>query len=80
MTAAGTFTSTGYLENSSSYFDVPQISFDREENDDNRLEHEVLFVLSPSENTIPGECALILRMPKYTSVRCLNNPYNHSIP
>jgi virginiamycin B lyase len=62
MRAAGTFTSTGYLGNSSGYFDVPLISFDKDENDkdDNDLEQEVSFVLTPSENTIPGEYTLML--------------------
>jgi virginiamycin B lyase len=63
MTAAGTFTSTGYLGNSSGYFDVPQISFDKEKNDkdgENSLEQQVSFVLSPSENMVPGEYTLML--------------------
>jgi virginiamycin B lyase len=63
MTAAGTFTSTGYLGNSSGYFDIPQISFDRQANDkddENSLEQEVSFILSPSENMIPGEYTLML--------------------
>ncbi len=60
MRAAGTFTSTGYLGNSSGYFDVPLISSDNNDNDDNNLEQEVSFVLSPSINTIPGEYTLML--------------------
>lgn len=62
MNAAGTFSSTGYLGNSSGYFDVPLISFDKDENDkdDNNLEQEVTFVLTPSENTIPREYTLML--------------------
>jgi virginiamycin B lyase len=62
MSAAGTFTSTGYLGNSSGYFDIPLISFDKDENnkDDNDLVQEVSFVLTPSENTIPGEYTLML--------------------
>lgn len=62
MRAAGTFTSTGYLGNSSGYFDVPLISFDKDENDndDNNIEQEVSFLLTPSQNTIPGEYTLML--------------------
>jgi streptogramin lyase len=62
MRAAGTFTSTGYLGNSSGYFDVPLNSFDKDENDndDNNIEQEVSFLLTPSQNTIPGEYTLML--------------------
>jgi virginiamycin B lyase len=62
MTAAGTFTSTGYLGNSSGYFDVPLVSFDKNENEynDNNIEQEVSFVLTPSKNMIPGEYILML--------------------
>lgn len=62
MRAAGTFTSTGYLGNSSGYFDVPLISFDKDENDndDNNIEQEVSFLLTPSQNMIPGEYTLML--------------------
>ena len=62
MRAAGTFTSTGYLGNSSGYFDVPLVPFDKDENDndDNKIEQEVSFVLTPSKNTIPGEYTLML--------------------
>ena len=40
ISAAGTFTSTRYLGNSSGYFDVPLISFDKDENenDDDSIE------------------------------------------
>src|ERR687898_177153 len=62
MTAAGTFTSTGYLGNSSGYFDVPLISSDMDENDKdgNNIEQEISFVLTPSKNMIPGEYTLML--------------------
>ena len=62
MRAAGTFTSTGYLGNSSGYFDVPLNSFDKDENDndDNNIEQEVSFLLTPSQNMIPGEYTLML--------------------
>jgi virginiamycin B lyase len=52
MSAAGTFTSTGYLGNSSGYFDVPLISFDKDE--------EVSFVFTPSKNMVPGDYTLML--------------------
>lgn len=62
MMAAGTFTSTGYLGNSSGYFDVPLISSDMDENDKdgNNIEQEISFVLTPSKNMIPGEYTLML--------------------
>src|ERR687892_516960 len=62
MTAAGTFTATGYLGNSSGYFDVPLISSDMDENDKdgNNIEQEISFVLTPSKNMIPGEYTLML--------------------
>jgi hypothetical protein len=61
MTAAGTLTSTGYLGNSTGYFDVPIISYEKnsdENNDD--IEQEVSFVFTPSKNMIPGEYTLML--------------------
>jgi virginiamycin B lyase len=62
MMAAGTFTSTGYLGNSSGYFDIPLISSDMDENDKdgNNIEQEISFVLTPSKNMIPGEYTLML--------------------
>src|SRR5919106_1532615 len=62
MTAAGTFTSTGYLGNSSGYFDIPLISSDMDKNDKdgNNIEQEISFVLTPSKNMIPGEYTLML--------------------
>jgi virginiamycin B lyase len=63
MTAAGTFTSTGYLGNSTGYFDVPIISYEQNSDDndnDDVIEQEVSFVFTPSENMIPGEYTLML--------------------
>jgi virginiamycin B lyase len=61
MTAAGTFTSTGYLGNSTGYFDVPIISYEGNSDDnDDDIEQEVSFVFTPSKNMIPGEYTLML--------------------
>ena len=61
MTAAGTFTSTGYLGNSTGYFDVPVISYEGNSYDnDDDIEQEVSFVFTPSKNMIPGEYTLML--------------------
>ena len=61
MTAAGTFTSTGYLGNSTGYFDVPVISYEGNSDDnDDDIEQEVSFVFTPSKNMIPGEYTLML--------------------
>jgi virginiamycin B lyase len=61
MTAAGTFTSTGYLGNSTGYFDVPIISLEgNSDGNDDDIEQEVTFVFTPSKNMIPGEYTLML--------------------
>ena len=64
MTAAGTFTSTGYLGNSTGYFDVPLISHegksDDNDDDDYDNEQEISFVFTPSKNMIPGDYTLML--------------------
>jgi virginiamycin B lyase len=64
MTAAGTFTSTGYLGNSTGHFDVPLISYDGTSDDnkdsDSDNEQEVSFVFTPSKNMIPGDYTLML--------------------
>jgi virginiamycin B lyase len=64
MTAAGTFTSTGYLGNSTGHFDVPLIlneaTSDDNNDDDFDSEQEVSFVFTPSKNMIPGEYTLML--------------------
>jgi hypothetical protein len=64
MTAAGTFTSTGYLGNSTGHFDVPLISHvgtsDDNNDDDSDNEQEVSFVFTPSKNMIPGDYTLML--------------------
>ncbi|MGH9974986.1 MAG: hypothetical protein ACRD8Z_04000, partial [Nitrososphaeraceae archaeon] len=63
MTAAGTFTSTGYLGNSTGYFDVPLISRggDSDDNDDDHgNEQEVSFIFTPSKYMIPGDYTLML--------------------
>jgi virginiamycin B lyase len=58
MVSSGTFTSTGYLGNSTSYFDVPLISLDPI--DDEEYEQEVSFVFTPSKDMIPGDYTLML--------------------
>lgn len=61
MTAAGTFTSTGHLGNSSGYFDEPITSFATTGTDnDDVLEQEVSFVFTPNKNMIPGNYTLML--------------------
>jgi virginiamycin B lyase len=65
MTVAGTFTSTGFLGNSSGYFDQPLISLTKNEDDDNDdddyvFKQEVSFVYTPSGNMIPGDYTLML--------------------
>ena len=64
MTGAGTFTSTGYLGNSTGYFDVPLISHegksDDNDDDDYDNEQEISFVFTPSKNMIPGDYTLML--------------------
>ncbi len=57
-TAAGTFTSTGYLGNSTGYFDIPVLSFDQDKNGDG--EQEVSFVFIPSKDMTPGDYVLML--------------------
>lgn len=58
MVSSGTFTSTGYLGNSTSYFDVPLISLDPSDGED--YEQEVSFVFTPSKDMIPGDYTLML--------------------
>lgn len=58
MVSSGTFTSTGHLGNSTSYFDVPLISLDP--SDDEDYEQEVSFVFTPSKDMIPGDYTLML--------------------
>jgi virginiamycin B lyase len=64
MTAAGTFTSTGYLGNSTGYFDVPILTLNQNENNDGddeyENEQEISFVFTPSKDTVPGDYTLIL--------------------
>jgi hypothetical protein len=64
MTVAGTFTSTGYLGNSTGYFDVPILTLKQNENNDGddeyENEQEISFVFTPSKDTIPGDYTLML--------------------
>lgn len=64
MTAAGTFTSTGYLGDSTGYFDIPLLSSNQDKNDDDdnedENEREISFVFTPSNDMLPGEYTLML--------------------
>jgi virginiamycin B lyase len=61
MIAAGTFTSTGYLGNSTGFFDVPILLLNQNENDgDDEDEQEISFVFTPSKDMIPGDYILML--------------------
>jgi streptogramin lyase len=64
MTAAGTFTSTGYLGNSTGFFDVPILLLNQNKNnehdDEGENEQEISFVFTPSKDMIPGDYTLML--------------------
>jgi virginiamycin B lyase len=62
MTSAGTFTPTGYLGNSTGYFDTSSILYSRNsnDNDDDDNKQKVSFVFTPSNNMIPGDYTLML--------------------
>jgi virginiamycin B lyase len=64
MTAAGTFTSTGYFGNSTGFFDVPILLLNQNKNNDHddeeENEQEISFVFTPSKDMIPGDYTLML--------------------